>query len=129
MPNTITPFGFVKKSGDTMTGNLAMSAGKTVDGVDVSDDLVRKAGDTMTGTLYFQSGAYKAGMRAKSDEDDVIEVVGSEGNPIDGIVHVSDLFASSKVDSNLIDCHGSILMDAGFLVDGVDLSECTGCNP
>lgn len=45
MPNAIAQFGFVKKSGDIMSGdldlgaigNLILAAGKTVDGIDVSE--------------------------------------------------------------------------------------------
>jgi len=35
--NSSSSFGFVKKTGDTMSGNLGMAATKTVDGVDISE--------------------------------------------------------------------------------------------
>src|SRR4030042_4174937 len=51
----------VRRSGDSMTGDLAMAAGKKVDGRDVSEDLVKIEGGEMTGNLTFATGKYVEG--------------------------------------------------------------------
>ena len=94
MPNAMTQFGFVKKSGDTMTG-----------------------------ALYFENELYKAGLRVHGTQDYSLEIIDSVGNPANAKIYVADIISSCKVQAALFDCTGSILMDAGYLVDGIDVSE------
>ncbi len=106
---------YVKKAGDTMTGNLGMAAGKTVDGRDVSEDGAKL--DTIeTGATQDQTPQEILGAIKTVDGHES----GLDADTVDG-VHSSDYL--DNVEAKIYKVQGGI--NVLTLLSGVTFSDST----